>query len=259
MSDTRDSGPPVASLPGLSRMLGPLPLLAVLLGLALYPLATHAREDRITIAVEGTDGRTGLPAGWSVKSWQGETFFEVVRDDEAGGGLVLHLRSNGSSGALYRDVSFDIKDFPILRWRWKSVKLPRGADVRVASRDDQAAQLYVIFPVWPEWLNTRAIGYIWDTSAPAGMDFTSKKHPRTRYVVMRSGPGGLGTWHSEQRNVYDDYRRLFGEDPPMVGKVSVMIDSDDVSGSAESFIGGIYFSPEEAPALFPPPPATRSP
>ncbi len=195
--------------------------------------------DRITIPIEGSS--SGPPAGWDLKEWKGQAQFDVV-DTEAG--KTIHLRSSSTSSALYREIEFDIREYPYISWRWKVTTVPQGADVRKKSTDDQAAQVYVIFPRFPALVNSRLVGYIWDTGAPAGSIVTSTKTSNTRYIVIRSGQTGLGEWFTEKRNVYEDYRKLFGEEPPMVGKVSVMIDSDDTESAAESYIGGIYFSKE---------------
>src|SRR3990172_5472550 len=93
-------------------------------------------------------------------------------------------------------------------------------------------------------INSRMLGYIWDTGAPAGSEVVSAKLSTTRYIVLKSGAGELGKWFSEKRNVYEDYKRLFNEEPPKVGSVALMIDSDDTKTSAESFFGDIYFSRE---------------
>jgi hypothetical protein len=62
------------------------------------------------------------------------------------------------------------------------------------------------------------------------------------YVVLRSGEADLGRWHTETRNVYDDYKRIYGEEPAeALRAVSVAIDSNDTRSSAESYIGEILF------------------
>ncbi|MBI5588664.1 MAG: DUF3047 domain-containing protein [Deltaproteobacteria bacterium] len=201
--------------------------------------ASSTAENRITIPIEKS--ASGIPDGWELKEWKGTAQFEVV-DTEAG--KTIHLKSSSTSSALYREVKFDIREYPYISWKWKVTKIPEGADVRKKSTDDQAAQVYVIFPKFPAVVNSRLVGYIWDTGAPQGSTVTSTKTSNTRYVVIRSGSAGLGEWFTEKRNVYEDYKRLFGEEPPSVGKVSVMIDSDDTKSTAESYIGDIYFSKE---------------
>jgi len=204
-------------------------------GIANGPAAT---ADRLTVPIEPS-ASGGAPAGWDLKEWKGKAQFEVV-DTEAG--KTIHLRSSSTSSAIYKDIEFDIRRYPYLNWKWKVVSIPKGADVRNKSTDDQAAQVYVIFPRFPAIVNSRLVGYIWDTGAPAGSAVTSTKTSNTRYIVIKSDSDGLGQWFTEKRNVYEDYKKLFGEEPPKVGRVSVMIDSDDTKTTAESYIGDIYFS-----------------
>ncbi len=189
--------------------------------------------------VEIKAGPGSAPEGWQLKEWHGHAEFSVVAE---GSDTAIHMKSDHASGAIYKDIEFDIKDYPMLHWKWKAVKLPEGADVRVKSKDDQAVQVYVLFPRWPAIINGRVLGYIWDTSAPAGSFIQSTKSSNTRYVVIRSGNDGVGQWFTEQRNVYEDYKKSFGEEPPPVGSVSVMIDSDDMRTTAESYVRDIYFS-----------------
>ena len=122
--------------------------------------------------------------------------------------------------------------------------MPAGGDVRKKETDDQAAQIYVVFPKFPSQINSRMLGYIWDTSAPVGSSVTSAKLSTTKYIVLKSGKDEIGKWLSEKRNVYEDYKKLFDEEPPKVGSIALMIDSDDTKTSAESFFGDIYFSKE---------------
>lgn len=204
--------------------------------LALTAFAAVAEKETIKVPIVASPKGA---QGWKLKEWKGKADFEVV---EAEASTAFHLKSVSTSMALYKEVKFDIRDYPFLNWSWKAVELPAGGDVRKKSADDQAAQVYVVFPRWPAPVNSRIIGYIWDTTVPAGVSIQSTKSSYTKYIVVRGGNGDLNKWLTEKRNVYQDYKRLFKEDPPKVGSVSVMIDSDDTKTSAESFVGSIYFS-----------------
>jgi hypothetical protein len=46
---------------------------------------------------------------------------------------------------------------------------------------------------------------------------------------------------SQQRNVYQDYLRAFGEPPPMVTGVAIMTDTDNTGERALSYYGDIRF------------------
>lgn len=60
-------------------------------------------------------------------------------------------------------------------------------------------------------------------------------------IVVESGPAKLNAWITEERNVYEDYKRAFGEEPPMISGVAIMTDTDDTGESAEAYYGDIVF------------------
>src|SRR5262249_31610127 len=125
---------------------------------------------------------------------------------------------------------------------WKVVILPKGGDARRRETDDEAAQLYVTFPRFPSAVRSRVIGYIWDTTAPAGLVFPSQKVSTVTFVIVRSGDAGLGKWVTETRDVLADYKRIYGENPgESVGAVSISINSQNTGTRAEAYIGEILF------------------
>jgi hypothetical protein len=129
----------------------------------------------------------------------------------------------------------------VLEWSWKVVTLPRGGDSRRKETDDQGAQIYVVWPRFPQAVRSRIIGYVWDTTAPAGTIVTSEKTGTVTYVIVRSGAADLGRWITERRNVAEDFRAIYGEAPDDPGALSVAIDSNDTRSAAESFMGPILF------------------
>lgn len=186
------------------------------------------------------DGATGIPEGWKGQIWGSPRYdFTVVAD---GPGRVLCLRSRGDNSTISKEVSVDVRRFPILTWRWKVLTLPRGGDSRRRETDDQAAQVYVAFPRFPTAVRSRIIGYVWDTTAPAGTVVKSESAGGVTYVVVRSGPVDLARWVVESRNVAGDYKAIYGEDPADEARVvSLAIDSNDTRSTAESCIGWLRF------------------
>jgi hypothetical protein len=185
-------------------------------------------------------GQKGVPAGWKPQNWGSPRYdFEIVSEDSR---RVLHMTSNGDSSTINKEVKIDCKDYPILQWRWKVVELPKGADARKKATDDEAAQIYVTFPRFPSAVRSRIIGYIWDSTAPAGSIFKSQKTGLVTYVVVRSGEADLNKWLTESRNVCQDYKKIYGEDPEeKVEAVSIGIDSDDTRSRAEAYVGELLF------------------
>jgi len=206
----------------------------------LYPDAAGRLRVRIADREPARLPSDGVPPGWTLKEFAGHAAIELVRSD---GRLAARLHSERASFAIHRDVVVELREFPYLSWTWKVTRLPAGGDVREAARDDQAAQLYVIFPRWPSPRTASdVIGYVWDSRAPAG---TRIKHPRAdnvRIVVVESGPARLSEWRTYERNVAADYTALFGRQPPRVGKLAVMVDSNDTRGEAEALFGDLIFA-----------------
>jgi hypothetical protein len=183
-----------------------------------------------------------VPSGWKGQGWGRPAYDLAIAED--GGRRVLHLRSRNEGSTIVRSIRGQVAlaATPILEWEWKVVALPAGGDSRRAATDDQAAQIFVGWPRVPEALRSRLIGYVWDTVAPVGTVARSGKTPTVTYVVVRSGPTALGQWLTERRNVADDYRRIFGEEPDDPGAVAISIDSNDTRSVAESFMGSIRFT-----------------
>lgn len=182
----------------------------------------------------------GVPVGWELREFAGQADVELVRGER---GLAVHLRSERASFALYRDLVVGLDEFPILSWSWKVARLPTGGDVRRADRDDQAAQIYVIFPRWPSpRTQSDVIGYVWDTTAPKGSTLASPKATNVKIVVVQSGPERLGNWERERRNVARDYQALFGRRPPRVGTIAIMIDTNETGSVAEATVGDLMFA-----------------
>jgi len=185
-------------------------------------------------------GRSGIPEGWSGHSWGSPRYDLTVVTDEAE--RVLHLVSRGDNSTISREITVDVRAYPLLVWRWKVIGLPAGGDCRRRAADDEAAQVYVTFPRFPAAARSRIIGYVWDTTAPVGTIVRSESSGLVTYVVVRSGTAELGRWLTETRNVYDDFKQIYGEAPmESVGAVSVAIDSNDTGSSAESYIGTLLF------------------
>ena len=222
----------------------PAPARAVTVALPAVHVPTPDREGRVLVRVSD-DVPAHLPAsvvpvGWEVKEFTGDASIELVRNE---GRVALRLRSAGTSFALHRDVVLDVRQFPSLAWSWKALRLPVAGDVRDPTHDDQAAQVYVIFPRWPSPATASdVIGYVWDSRAPAGTMLRHPRAPNVRIIVLESGAGRLETWVREQRNVAEDYRTLFGRQPPRLGKVALMIDSNDTRSEAEALFGDLTFS-----------------
>ncbi|GAB4247144.1 MAG: DUF3047 domain-containing protein [Deltaproteobacteria bacterium] len=181
----------------------------------------------------------GLSAGWEKKIFKGETAYRPVLEE---GRPAVKAESRASASALIHRVSLDPKAHPRLSWSWKIARTIGKGDERTKGGDDYAARVYVVFPSALFW-RTRAVNYIWANRLPRGAFLSNAYTGNAVMVAVESGDGNAGKWVDEERNLVEDYRRAFGEDPPKVGAVAIMTDTDNTGEEAVAWYGAVRFLP----------------
>lgn len=234
-------------------------LLACLQG---RPDVARAQTDGTIAAGMFSASSTGqaLPAGWRPLSFSGierHSVYTLVRD---GGSVVVRAESEQSASGLIRAIAIDPARYPVIRWRWKVDNILRNGDASRKEGDDYPARVYITFAFDPDragYLERleqqaarlvygrdtpyRAIAYIWGSNTPAGTMIENPYTDRTMMFVVRSGTGKLRQWVTERRNVYDDYKRAFGEEPTAITGIAIMTDTDNTRESATAWYGDIVF------------------
>lgn len=176
------------------------------------------------------------------------------------GKTVLSATSDGSASGLIRRIRIDPARYPIVQWRWKVTNVFQKGDVSARKGDDYPARIYITFEYNPEMATfleraryeavrivqgeyppLHAINYIWASTAPVGTEVPNPYTDRAIMIVLQSGPSRLNSWVVEERNVGEDYRRIFGRAPPAISGVAIMTDSDNTGESATAFYGDITF------------------
>jgi len=217
------------------------PVLVILLALA----PSSAREAEVSIVEDWAQqaiGATGVPAGWNTYATIGGRPAYDLTVAEKDGRRALHLKSRNDHSTIAKEVRVDLRATPILEWTWKIVALPAGADIRTKETSDLTGHIFVVWPRFPAPLRSRLIGYVWDTTAPARTMEKSRKTGAVTFFVVRSGSRDLDRWLTERRNVYEDYKKVFGEEPESPSVVALSIDTNDTHSRAEAFIGRIIFT-----------------
>jgi hypothetical protein len=193
-----------------------------------------AASDNIKI---GSFAETGL-AGWTEKSFKGLTEYRIVED---AGNKVLQAKSQDTASGLVFETVYDPKDYPVLSWRWKVANTIAKGDSRTKAGDDYAARIYVVFPHW-FFPMTRTLNYIWANQLPKDSSQISPFASNDMMIAVESGSDKVGQWLSVRRNIVEDYRRAFGEDPPGIGAIAIMTDTDGTGESAMAWYSDIVAS-----------------
>ena len=176
--------------------------------------------DQVGRFPEGWEGRTGW---WQSRTHDAEDlYYRIRREDED---LFLRAETVGRATNAGRRADIDLQTYNLLRWRWRVYSLPQGGNEQDRGKNDSAAAVRLVFP--GGWI-PRTLKYVWSATLPVGTETQSPLTGRTKVVVLQSGPERRGEWVWKEVNAYEDYKRLFGHEPPPVRAFAILTDSDNV-------------------------------
>ncbi|MBS0182416.1 MAG: DUF3047 domain-containing protein [Nitrospira sp.] len=200
-----------------------------------------------------------VPDGWKpliFKKVLVQTKYEIVIDGDV---TVVKACSEGSASGLTKEVKIDPREYPVVRWRWKVENVLKNSDVNRREGDDYPARLYITFEYDPDKVGLSkklkykagraifgdipiaALNYIWETNTPVGTIVENAFTNFAQMIVVESGPQKVGTWIDEERNLYEDYKKAFRDEPPMINGVAIMSDTDNTKERAVAYYGDITF------------------
>jgi len=230
---------------------------------SLFPLVTsHAQQEAILevgrFSAEPLEN--SLPTGWkrlTFKKIDRHTTYALIKDGDT---VVVKAVAESSASGLVREIKIDPKEFPVVQWRWKVTNILKKGDVRRKEGDDYPARIYVTFEydssklgffekakyeavrlLYGQYPPIGAINYIWESKLPQGMMIPNPYTNRVIMIVVESGETKLNQWVSEERNIYGDYKKAFGQEPPMISGVAIMTDTDNTGEKATAYYGDILF------------------
>lgn len=189
-------------------------------------------------------GAHGLPPGWRLRAvkGQGPPMF-IVRGD--GEGRTLRISGMSAAAWAQRALETPIEEGGLLRWSWRVLELPAGADLRARETDDSALRIYVVFGR-PRGLFGRpegAIFYTWGNAEPMGLTLKSRVSDRIEIVRVAGAMEADGRWREHAVDPFADFRRSWGRSPPPITAVGLMQDTDMTHGHAVSELRDLRWDP----------------
>ena len=205
------------------------------------------------------------PGAWKFSTLPNKkpTAFSVVELD---GARVLKVEADDSYGNLVHTLHAQVSDKSMLVWKWRVDKLVDEADLKARNGDDAPVKLCVFFAFDAGKLSLgeraklalahsstgqdvppETLCYVWDNKLAEGTGLANAFTRRIRLLVLQSGPGKLGQWQSQRRNLSADYLRAFADEtdgkvPEVVG-VAVSADADNTHGKGLAYVGDITLTP----------------
>jgi hypothetical protein len=179
---------------------------------------------------------------------------------------AIEVVSEDSVSTLYKPVEVDIRERPILTWRWRVDEPAPATDLSVKGQDDCSLAVYLGFPYDPEkasffermkrplvesWVGENAPGrvlrYVFCGSHEPGEVVESPYLGSAGVIkVLRSGDSPTGVWFEERVDLEADYRQAFGDEPPNPTQIAIQADTDNTHSSSRAYIADLAFMPREA-------------
>jgi len=177
---------------------------------------------------------------------------------------AIKATSRKSASGLVKFVDIDPLKYPLIEWSWWVPSPVAKGNLKKKSGDDYPARVYLTFEydksklsfldrVTYSFIKTftdyeiplRALNYVWANKAKTGTISPNAYTNWVQMVVVNSGNSNTRTWQMNTRNIVEDYRAAFGEDPGKITGVAIMTDSDDTKSETEAYYGDIVFRKAE--------------
>jgi hypothetical protein len=176
----------------------------------------------------------------ALKEWEEKIFKNrvVYRIEKEADLVFVRASASDAASALYYRIKMDARNRrPVVSWKWHVDKFPvkkLPENLETQDEDDFAARVYVIFPAF-FFTNSKVLEYIWAEKLPVGTIGTSPYSGNIKIFVLKSGSAKPGEWHTEERDIIEDYRQAFGADPEYdVGAVAFMTNTEHTGSSADA-------------------------
>lgn len=241
-----------------------------LLGVMAIAICLHSTQVRgesnqaiqSTLPSPFSSARPGgpLPKGWApfdVTKFKKHTTYTLVDD---GGSTVVKASSSAAASGIGARVAIDPHDYPMLEWRWKPASLIASADNAVRQKEDSPVRVIVGFDgdatklsaadqramqiasgLSGQELPYATLMYIWENKAAVDTIIPNARTQRVQMLVVESGARGVNEWHTYTRNLMEDFRRAFGEEPGKIISIGIMTDTDNTGEEVEAYYGDIAF------------------
>lgn len=209
----------------------------------------------------GETGPDGLPEGWTPLTFskiKNHTLYFLGKEGE---NSFVKAESRAAASGIYKKLDLDPRQYPVLLWRWRIDHVLQNKNERTKGGDDYAARLYVTFRHDPARVSafTKAtlfllkviygeeppgtsLIYVWAAHLPKDETIESPYTDQARIIAVESGSEKAGQWVTEERSLYRDYKRVFGEEPPRIAGVALMTDTDNTEESATAYYDDIVLT-----------------
>jgi len=244
-------------------------MLFITSGVLSFSVKANSEAEVLALGLSSSDYRTNaIPEGWHLRRWSTATWNGYAQWSNDEGSNVVKLHSKDALTFLEKTVDINLSDYPIVSWRWKVDNNLKNIDETTMGGDDHPIRLFFVFEPDEEkqsfWFRIkrffyldrihghpfggRFTEYLWSSHLSPGHVINDPGKPWQKLMVVESGEEKLGQWISYQRNLYEDFKRLYNEEPRRLIFIGILNDTDHTGQEATSYIADLTFSRSYAPS-----------
>jgi hypothetical protein len=201
-------------------------------------------------------GSTGPWEPWLIVRGNAPTRYRVAEVD---GVVALEAEGKEGGSGMWRKIRLDPQQHPLLEWRWRvPLPAPGSPPLTAVASKSPIARLSIAFHGDAEALDFEdrvklrmakaltvhglpyaSLVYVWMMNVPVDTVIHSPHTDRVRLIVVESGDRRAGQWVAIRRNLVEDFRRAFEEEPGDVVGVGLMTDYGDDGSPRRAVYGDI--------------------
>jgi hypothetical protein len=237
-------------------------ILSVIAASLFSPLHSAADDASLDLGLSSEYFEEGeIPEGWKLRKWPGRTRGAKAEWVVEDGVHAVRLHSRGALTFLEKIVDIDIREYPIVTWKWRVENVLEGIDERTREGDDHPIRIFFVFEpdesrqslwfrlkrwLYLDWVHGHPFGgrfteYVWSSHLKSGEVVNDPGRPWQKLMVIEGGSAKLGKWLSYERNLYEDFKRLYGEEPRRLIFIGILNDTDQTGKEAVSYIADLMF------------------
>jgi Protein of unknown function (DUF3047) len=204
------------------------------------------------------------PSGPVAQAWEPYTLqpsnpLTEYRPVKLDGQVCIEADATNGHSALQRLIRISPQRHPIIEWSWRVPWLASDYDPRIKRPSprarlmlafhgdadkldiEQRVQLRLAKAVTGRSMPYSSLIYVWLNGVPAGTVVPSPYSDRVRLIAMDASESQLDRWVDLRRDVVEDYRRAFGEEPGDIVGVGIFTDVDSNGAPGRAYYGDISF------------------
>ena len=162
---------------------------------------------------------------------------------------IIHIESRGSHSGLTWKEKINVHDTKHLSFSWTVSGIIPSADITKKASDDAPIRVLILFTEDDDrkgWFRRQldkvflmvygklpydySLAYVWANRPHEGDYIEGAYSHKLRSIILDEGDHYVSKWRDHRVNIYDDFKRIYGAEPPKTATLGLLSDTDNTTG-----------------------------